>query len=36
MQVETFLYSASLWLLPVLLAITLHEVVHVMDSSSKP
>src|SRR5947208_11378870 len=25
MQVETFLYSASLWLLPVLLAITLHE-----------
>ena len=28
MQVETFLYSASLWLLPVLLAITLHEAAH--------
>ena len=28
MQFETFLYSASLWLLPVLLAITLHEAAH--------
>src|SRR5438477_13053368 len=28
MQVETFLYSASLWVLPVLLAITLHEAAH--------
>jgi Zn-dependent protease len=28
MQFETFLYSASLWVLPVLLAITLHEAAH--------
>ena len=28
MQFETFLYSASLWVLPVVLAITLHEAAH--------
>jgi Zn-dependent protease len=28
MQFETFLYNASLWVLPVLLAITLHEAAH--------
>jgi Zn-dependent protease len=28
MQFETFLYGASLWVLPVLLAITLHEAAH--------
>src|SRR6478752_203502 len=28
MQFETFLYSASTWVLPVLLAITLHEAAH--------
>jgi Zn-dependent protease len=28
MQVETFLYSASLWVLPVVLAITMHEAAH--------
>jgi Zn-dependent protease len=28
MQFDTFLYSASLWVLPVVLAITLHEAAH--------
>jgi Zn-dependent protease len=28
MQFETFLYTASLWVLPVVLAITLHEAAH--------
>jgi Zn-dependent protease len=28
MQFDTFLYSASLWVLPVLLAVTLHEAAH--------
>src|SRR3954471_8433394 len=28
MQFDTFLYSASLWVLPVVLAVTLHEAAH--------
>jgi hypothetical protein len=28
MQFDTFLYSVSLWVLPVVLAVTLHEAAH--------